>query len=75
MRLTVNGKPRDFEPLATVEALIAHLGIHRMIVVEHNGVILRREQYAETPLENGDTLEIVHMVGGGSSEPPGRGID
>ena len=65
MRLKVNGKEREFPALATVEALVAHLGIHRMIVVEHNGVILQREQYAETPLHEGDVLEIVHMVGGG----------
>jgi sulfur carrier protein len=65
MRLKVNGKEREVEGVSTVEELIASLAIHRMIVVEHNGTILRREQYATTPLAEGDTLEIVHMVGGG----------
>jgi thiamine biosynthesis protein ThiS len=65
MRLKLNGKEREVEGVETVEGLIASLGIHRMIVVEHNGVILRREQYAETRLSEGDALEIVHMVGGG----------
>jgi len=65
MRLKLNGKEREVEGVATVDQLVESLGIHRMIVVEHNGSILRKEQYAETPLSEGDTLEIVHMVGGG----------
>ena len=65
MRLKVNGKEREVEGIQTVEELIASLAIHRMIVVEQNGVILRKEQFAESPLRDGDVLEIVHMVGGG----------
>lgn len=63
--MKLNGKERDVEDAATVDALIAGLGIHRMIVVEHNGVILRKEQFGDTRLSDGDTVEIVHMVGGG----------
>jgi sulfur carrier protein len=65
MRLKLNGKEREVEGVATVDQLVESLGIHRMIVVEHNGAILRREQYAKASLSEGDTLEIVHMVGGG----------
>ena len=65
MRLKLNGKEREVTAVATVEELIASLGIHRMIVVEHNGRILSREQYPGTALHDGDTLEILHAVGGG----------
>lgn len=65
MRLKLNGSEREVNGAATVEELIAQLGIHRMIVVQHNGAILRREQYAATRLADGDELEIVHFVGGG----------
>jgi thiamine biosynthesis protein ThiS len=65
MRLTLNGEERDVEPVTTVEELIQSLGIHRMIVVEHNGEIIRKERYAERAVNEGDTVEIVHMVGGG----------
>ncbi len=65
MRLKVNGQEREFENIGTVEDLIATLGIHRMIVVEHNGTILKRDRYATSRLNEGDVLEIVHMVGGG----------
>jgi len=65
MKLKLNGKERDVEGVATVEELVASLGIHRMIVVEHNGAILPRDGYAAARLAEGDELEIVHMVGGG----------
>ena len=65
MRLTINGKRREVEKVSTVEELIASLGIHRTIVVEHNGAILQKEKYAGTPLAEDDVLEILHMVGGG----------
>jgi thiamine biosynthesis protein ThiS len=65
MRLKLNGKERDVENAATVEELIVALGIHRAIVVERNGEIVTSRYFAETKLEEGDTLEILHMVGGG----------
>lgn len=37
----------------------------KFIAIAHNGVVLRREEYANVTLQEGDTLEIVHMVGGG----------
>jgi len=65
VRLKLNGKEREVDGARTVEELIASLGIHRMIVVEHNGAILRRDEYETRPLQEGDVVEIVHMVGGG----------
>jgi sulfur carrier protein len=65
MRLTLNGKEREVPKLATVEELIRHLEIHRMIVVEHNGEIVPRETFSARAIQDGDALEIVHMVGGG----------
>jgi sulfur carrier protein len=65
MRLKLNGKEREMPELGTVEDLIRHLEIHRMIVVEHNGEILARDAYSERVIQDGDALEIVHMVGGG----------
>jgi thiamine biosynthesis protein ThiS len=65
MRLTINGKDREVPQLATLEDLIEHLGIHRMIAVARNGEILRKQDFGVTMLSDGDELEIVHMVGGG----------
>jgi len=65
MRLTVNGDEVEVQGVSTVEEYLTQLGVHRMIVVEHNGEIIRKERYADAELREGDRLEIVHMVGGG----------
>jgi sulfur carrier protein len=66
MNLVVNGTPREIEGPITLSGYLATLGLHeRMIVVERNGEIVRRERYGETELEPGDTLEIVQMMAGG----------
>lgn len=50
----------------TLGALIDSKGIERrMIAVEYNTEILPRHAYDATILNDGDRLEVVHMVGGG----------
>jgi thiamine biosynthesis protein ThiS len=66
INLTVNGKPREIERAMSLLEFLQELGINpRIVAVEHNGEIIRRERYGETPLAEGDVLEIVRMVGGG----------
>jgi thiamine biosynthesis protein ThiS len=51
---------------ATVADLVATLGLGpRRIAVEVNRAIVTRATYAETVLRDGDTIEIIHFVGGG----------
>jgi thiamine biosynthesis protein ThiS len=62
----VNGDERAVPAGLSVAGLLAHLGLEpRMIVVEQNGDILRRESYAGAAVRAGDQLELVHFVGGG----------
>lgn len=66
MQLTVNGELRAFEGVADVAALVAALGLDtRKVAVERNLEIVPRSVYAETPLAEGDRIEIVHFIGGG----------
>ncbi len=67
LALTVNGERRDVAQGTTLAGFLAELKIDpRMVVVELNRTILRdRDAYAALPLSEGDTLEIVHFVGGG----------
>lgn len=67
MTITVNGAPRTVDDGTTLADLLAHLDLDpRLIVVEYNRSILReRDQYALLTLAPGDTLELVHFVGGG----------
>ncbi len=62
----LNGELRDVPAGLSVAQLLAHLDLNpRLVVVEQNGEILRREAYASAPVSAGDTLELVHFVGGG----------
>lgn len=66
IQVEINGESRKIPAGLTVEQLLEHLELHpRMVVVEHNGDILRRDGYHTAALAAGDTLELVHFVGGG----------
>ena len=65
MKLTINGQDREVAA-ATVLSLLEELGLHPQgTVVERNREIVDREAYRETPLSDGDVLELVRLVGGG----------
>jgi thiamine biosynthesis protein ThiS len=66
IRIRVNGDERAVPGGLTASGLLEHLGLHpRMVVVERNGEIVRPEQLPATAIAEGDTLELVHFVGGG----------
>jgi thiazole synthase len=70
MRVTVNGEPRDIGPATTVEALLGQIGLDaRKVAVERNREIVPKSAYAQTPLAEGDKLEVVHFIGGGLPAP------
>jgi thiamine biosynthesis protein ThiS len=66
LKVTVNGEPRQVPGPATLLDLLAHLGLDaRTVVVERNREIVRRARLGETPVAEGDAIELVHFVGGG----------
>lgn len=65
IRVQVNGEQRDVRE-GTITSLLEELGLKpQLIVVEHNREILERARFADTTLQSGDTVELVHFVGGG----------
>ena len=66
MRLSINGEIREGLVAGTVAELVAELGLPApAILVEHNGIALRRVEWTERPLHEGDQLEIIRIVAGG----------
>ncbi len=64
--LQVNGKQIELEQALPLLAYLEKLGVNpRTIAVEHNGTIIERAAYEAVTLRDGDTVEIVRMVGGG----------
>ena len=66
--ITLNGEPRQTSA-ATIAALVRELELEpQKVAVERNREIVPRSTLEEAPLVEGDTLEIVHFVGGGDHQ-------
>jgi thiamine biosynthesis protein ThiS len=68
--LTLNGESQVFQGPAdgplSLAGLLVTLGLDsRKVAVERNEEIVPRSRYSETWLASGDSLEIVHFIGGG----------
>lgn len=72
MRVQINGELREFpESSLHLSQLIERLSLApQRIAVEVNKAILRRSDWEETTLKDGDQIEIVHFVGGGMWSTP-----
>lgn len=67
MLLQLNGESRTFPDSLTLAALVEQLGMKAdRVAVELNLEIVPRTQWQDTQLKDGDKLEIVHFVGGGT---------
>ena len=68
--IRLNGESRTTSA-TSIAALVRELGLApEKVAVEHNGEIAPRSQLSEIALGEGDTLEIVHFVGGGEHAQP-----
>ena len=66
IQVRLNGKDRQIEAGHSVRSLIESLDLHpSLIVVELNREILDRAAYGDALVQAGDTIELVHFVGGG----------
>nr|WP_298898460.1 sulfur carrier protein ThiS [uncultured Altererythrobacter sp.] len=64
--ITLNGEPRQ-TTAATIADLVRELELEpAKVAVERNREIAPRSTLEQAPLNEGDVLEIVHFVGGGS---------
>jgi sulfur carrier protein len=66
MRVMVNGETMEVPEGLNIDGLLDHLKVKR----EYTAVAVNREitpktQYADTPLKDGDKVEIVRPMGGG----------
>jgi sulfur carrier protein len=64
--LTVNGKPQAFDNVSNIIQLLEALSIQRdQVAVMVNGDVIRRSDHEATILHDGDSVEIITIVGGG----------
>ncbi len=66
MEIIVNGETRTVGEGATVLSLLRELPLHETrVAVERNRSLVRKADFANTALAQGDRIEIVTFVGGG----------
>ena len=70
MKFIINGEIKTInfqQSNPNLALLINYLELNpKLIVVEFNGIIINRKKWADQQVKNGDKLEIVTIVGGGS---------
>jgi sulfur carrier protein len=65
--ITVNGKPREIEREMALPSFLDTLGVNpKLVAVAINGEVIPKSAYAGARVREGDTLEVVRMVGGGA---------
>ncbi|MFQ5354946.1 MAG: sulfur carrier protein ThiS [Mariprofundaceae bacterium] len=65
MNIHLNGESKIIHA-ATISELIQEIGLQsRLVAVERNLEVVPKSLYGEVSLEDGDRIEIVHMIGGG----------
>jgi thiazole synthase len=71
LQVTVNGEIRIAPAGTTVAALLAAMGVDpARVAVEKNRDVVPRRTWSEAPLNDGDKIEIVAFIGGGSGAGP-----
>jgi thiazole synthase len=66
LAIRVNSEPRHVPGGISVAEMLNEIGIDpRKVAVERNLEIVPRSTFGEVRVEDGDTYEIVHFVGGG----------
>jgi len=66
IEVSVNGEAHALPAACDVAELLRRLCLDtRKVAVERNEAIVPRSLYAQTILRPGDSLEIVHFIGGG----------
>ena len=67
IRVTVNGEDRRLAPKTDLAAFLAEQNVPaQFVAVAVNNTVVRRGDHARVVLADGDVVEIVRMVGGGS---------
>ncbi|MBF0582825.1 MAG: sulfur carrier protein ThiS [Magnetococcales bacterium] len=67
IQIIINGEPMAVPQNSTISQLLEQLKLDpTRVAVEHNLQVAQRTRFAETELSDGDRLEVVHFIGGGS---------
>ena len=70
MKIILNGENFEIAEPLSLSSLLAQLEIDtRRVAVEHNLIVVKREQLDTVTVSEGDRIEVVNFVGGGTLRP------
>jgi thiamine biosynthesis protein ThiS len=65
LKITINGEEKTITSTDLL-LLVTELGMaSKKVAIEHNKKIISKADYEATKLSSGDSIEIVHFIGGG----------
>jgi len=66
MKVFLNGEVREIPSGLDLEQLLEHFSLpSQRVAVELNKTVVRRADWPATKVEDSDTIEVIHFVGGG----------
>lgn len=66
MNLIINGEEQQVDALQNIADLVSHYELKdKLVVVEIDGHVVDRQDWQDTKLQEGMSIELVHFVGGG----------
>ena len=74
MKIILNGEDFEIAEPLSLSSLLAQLEIDtRRVAVEHNLIVVKRDQLDTVTVSEGDRIEVVNFVGGGTLRPSASG--
>ena len=65
VKVKVNGKEETLPEALTIEEYLEKRSVQREVIAAHNGEVVDKDRWSKVILEDGDSLEIIKIVGGG----------
>lgn len=66
LTIYLNGEKQEIEQSVSIDDLLGLFSLPRQrVAIELNKSVVRRQDWASTPVSDADKIEIVHFVGGG----------
>ncbi len=66
MNIQLNGNDKEISSDTTINDILEELDMaNTSVVVVLNQNVLQPEEISETPIKDGDTIEVIRFVGGG----------
>lgn len=67
MKILLNNRPEEFdeETMSVSEMLLKRKFSYKMRIVKINGMLIRKDKYDSTIIQDGDEVQMLYLMSGG----------